>query len=146
MLFNSIEYLFFLPIVFLIYWVIGYAKINDSLKLRMQNAFVVIASYVFYGWWNWRFLLLITFTSVWSWISGLHLARIDNIRERKIVVTAALIVNLGILGVFKYYNFFCRERDRAFGNAWLQGAYVNIEYHPSCRHIILHISSVKLCH
>ena len=75
MLFNSIEYLFFLPIVFLIYWAIGYARINASLKLRLQNAFVVIASYVFYGWWNWRFLLLIAFTSFCSWGSGLLIAK-----------------------------------------------------------------------
>ena len=58
MLFNSIEFAFFLPLVFLIYWAIGYAHINDRLKLRLQNAFVVIASYVFYGWWDWRFRLV----------------------------------------------------------------------------------------
>ena len=52
MLFNSLEFALFLPIVFLIYWAIGYAHINDRLKLRLQNAFVVIASYVFYGWWE----------------------------------------------------------------------------------------------
>lgn len=75
MLFNSIEYLFFLPLVFLIYWVIGYAKVKDSLKLRLQNAFVVIASYVFYGWWDWRFLILIAFTSFCSWGSGLLIAK-----------------------------------------------------------------------
>ena len=63
MLFNSIEFAFFLPLVFLIYWAIGYSKLGDTLKLRLQNAFVVIASYVFYGWWDWRFLLLISFTS-----------------------------------------------------------------------------------
>lgn len=74
MLFNSIEYLFFMPIVFLIYWAIGYARMNDSLKLRLQNAFVVIASYVFYGWWDWRFLLLIAFTSFCSYGSGLMIA------------------------------------------------------------------------
>lgn len=75
MLFNSIEYLFFLPIVFLIYWAIGYARIKNSLKLLLQNAFVVIASYVFYGWWDWRFLLLIAFTSFCSWGSGLLIAK-----------------------------------------------------------------------
>ena len=71
MLFNSIEYLLFLPIVFLIYWAIGYAKIGDTLKLRLQNTFVVVASYVFYGWWDWRFLILIAFTSLCSWLSGI---------------------------------------------------------------------------
>lgn len=75
MLFNSIEFAIFLPIVFLIYWAIGYARINDSLKLRMQNAFVVVASYVFYGWWDWRFLLLIALTSFCSWGSGLLIAK-----------------------------------------------------------------------
>lgn len=75
MLFNSIEFAIFLPIVFLIYWAIGYTRINDSLKLRLQNAFVVIASYVFYGWWDWRFLLLIALTSFCSWGSGLLIVK-----------------------------------------------------------------------
>lgn len=63
MLFNSLEFLLFLPIVFGIYWLL-----RDS--LRAQNLFVVVASYVFYGWWDWRFLLLITFTSFCSYLSG----------------------------------------------------------------------------
>ena len=71
MLFNSLEFALFLPIVFIIYWAIGYAHINDRLKLRLQNAFVLVASYVFYGWWDWRFLLLIAFTSFCSLGSGL---------------------------------------------------------------------------
>lgn len=75
MLFNSIEFMLFLPIVFIMYWTIGYVQLNDSLKLRLQNAFVVIASYVFYGWWEWRFLLLIAFTSFCSWGSGLLIAK-----------------------------------------------------------------------
>jgi len=75
MLFNSIQYFIFLPVVFLIYWAIGYARINDSLKLRLQNAFVVAASYVFYSWWDWRFLILIAFTSSCSWASGLLIAK-----------------------------------------------------------------------
>ena len=83
MLFNSIEFAFFLPIVFLIYWVIGYAHINDNLKLRLQNAFVVLASYVFYGWWDWRFLLLIAFTSFCSWGSGLLIARSSTPKAAK---------------------------------------------------------------
>ena len=72
----------------------------------MQNLFVVVASYVFYGWWDWRFLLLITFTAVWAWSSGLALERMSGARERKVVVAGALIVNIGILATFKYYNFF----------------------------------------
>jgi len=127
MLFNSIEYLFFLPIVFLIYWAIGYARINDSLKLRLQNAFVVIASYVFYGWWDWRFLLLIAFTSFCSWGSGLLIGkRARNGAEclrggqnvafaSKFWLIANIVLNLGILATFKYYDFFVSEFGNIFG-------------------------------
>lgn len=121
MLFNSIEFALFLPIVFLIYWAIGYAHINDQLKLRLQNAFVVIASYVFYGWWDWRFLLLIAFTSFCSWGSGLliNLSRPPHKGMRlftpKFWMIANIILNLGILAIFKYYDFFVREFGQLFG-------------------------------
>lgn len=127
MLFNSIEYLFFLPIVFLIYWAIGYARMNDSLKLRLQNAFVVIASYVFYGWWVWRFLILIALTSFCSWGSGLMIAKnTQNITEchgggqnvsfaKKFWLIANIVLNLGILATFKYYDFFVSEFGHLFG-------------------------------
>lgn len=103
MLFNSLVFGVFLPLVFAGYWLIS------SRRLTLQNLFIVVASYVFYGWWDWRFLLLITLTAVWSWVSGLHLARLKCELGRKWVVAAALIVNLGILGVFKYYNFFAEN-------------------------------------
>jgi len=112
MLFNSIEFLLFLPVVFLIYWAIGYARINDSLKLRLQNAFVVVASYVFYGWWDWRFLILIAFTSFCSWGSGLLIEKSPN---RKFWMVTNIIINLGILATFKYYDFFVSEFGALFG-------------------------------
>ena len=121
MLFNSIEFALFLPIAFLIYWAIGYAHINDQLKLRLQNAFVVIASYIFYGWWDWRFLLLIAFTSFCSWGSGLliNLSRPPHKGMRlftpKFWMIANIILNLGILAIFKYYDFFVREFGQLFG-------------------------------
>ena len=127
MLFNSIQYLFFLPIVFLIYWAIGYTRINDSLKLRLQNAFVVIASYVFYGWWDWRFLILIAITSFCSWGSGILIAKKgENTAEdhrggqnvifaSKIWLVANIVLNLGILATFKYYDFFVSEFGHIFG-------------------------------
>lgn len=121
MLFNSIEFALFLPIVFLIYWAIGYAHINDQLKLRLQNAFVVIASYVFYGWWDWRFLLLIAFTSFCSWGSGLLInpSRPPHKGRRfispKFWMIANIVLNLGILAIFKYYDFFVREFGQLFG-------------------------------
>ena len=65
MVFNSIEYAIFLPLVFALYWFV----FNKSVKV--QNLFIVIVSYIFYGWWDWRFLFLIAFTSFCSWMSGL---------------------------------------------------------------------------
>ena len=115
MLFNSLEFAFFLPLVFLIYWAIGYAKIGDTLKLRLQNAFVVIASYVFYGWWDWRFLLLIAFTSFCSWGSGLLIAKATTQSKSKAWMIANVVINLAILGVFKYYDFFVSEFGQLFG-------------------------------
>ena len=118
MLFNSIEFAFFLPIVFLIYWAIGYAHINDRIKLRLQNAFIVVASYVFYGWWDWRFLLLIAFTSFCSWGSGLLIkSAISNqkLPISKLWLWLNIVLNLGILAVFKYYDFFVSEFGQLFG-------------------------------
>ncbi|MBR1426569.1 MAG: MBOAT family protein [Paludibacteraceae bacterium] len=115
MLFNSIEFAFFLPLVFLIYWAIGYAHISDTLKLRLQNAFVVIASYVFYGWWNWRFLLLIAFTSFCSWGSGLLIGKASSPHKAKAWMVTNIVLNLGILALFKYYDFFVSEFGQLFG-------------------------------
>ena len=92
-------------------------RINDSLKLRMQNAFVVIASYVFYGWWDWRFLLLIAFTSLCSYASGLLIVESGESRvERgKFWLWLNVAINLGILAIFKYYDFFVSEFGALFG-------------------------------
>ena len=108
MLFNSIEFLFFLPIVFLLYWFVFDRFISRSKwKLRLQNAFILFASYVFYGWWDWRFLLLIAITSLCSYCSGLLMERFEgNPRRQRGVSAANIVINLGILGVFKYFNFF----------------------------------------
>ena len=112
MLFNSIEYFFFLPIVFAIYWLL-----RNHLKL--QNLFVVLASYVFYGWWDWRFLLLIAFTSLCSYASGLliHKSQITNDQSpiANLWLVANIVINLGILAVFKYYDFFVSEFGALFG-------------------------------
>ena len=115
MLFNSIEFAFFLPVVFLIYWAIGYAKIGDTLKLRLQNTFVVIASYVFYGWWDWRFLLLIAFTSFCSWGSGWLIGKAATQSRAKAWSAANIVINLAILAIFKYYDFFVSEFGQLFG-------------------------------
>ena len=115
MLFNSFEFLVFLPIVFLLYWFV----FNRSLK--WQNAFVVVASYVFYGWWDWRFLLLIAFTSLCSWASGLLIEKYADVpksrnifRDSRFYLWANILLNLGILGFFKYFNFFVQSFVDAF--------------------------------
>ena len=109
MLFNSIEYIAFLPIVFAIYW-----QLRNHLKL--QNAFVVLASYVFYGWWDYKFLLLIAFTSLCSYVSGILIAKSEEVRAKsKFWMGTNIVINLGILVVFKYYDFFVSEFGELFG-------------------------------
>lgn len=119
MLFNSIEFLIFLPVVFLLYWFVFDRFISKSKwQLRLQNAFVVVASYVFYGWWDWRFLLLITFTSLCSWLSGILMQKADGqnheTRKRKLITATNIVINLAILATFKYYDFFVTEFAKLF--------------------------------
>ena len=100
MLFNSIDFAIFLPIVFILYW---YAT---NKNLRLQNFLIVAASYVFYGWWDWRFLSLILFSTLVDYIVGLRLGVEEKQIRRKFLLWTSILVNLGFLGFFKYYNFF----------------------------------------
>ena len=105
MRFNSFEFLIFLPVVFLLYWHIFRGR-------RWQNLLIVVVSYVFYGWWDWRFLFLIAATSLSSFGSGLLLERYENHpRWRKLISGSNIIFNLAILGTFKYYNFFVENLE-----------------------------------
>jgi alginate O-acetyltransferase complex protein AlgI len=108
MLFNSIDFAIFLPIVFLLYWFVA----NKNLKL--QNFLIVVASYLFYGWWDWRFLSLILFSTLIDYSVGIRLSKEDNISKRKILLWISILVNLGFLGFFKYYNFFLDNFITAF--------------------------------
>ena len=115
MLFNSIQFAIFLPIVFLFYWFVFDQFIRKSKhQLRLQNAFVVVASYVFYGWWDWRFLLLIIFTSLCSWGSGWLIGKAASKKKAKTWMWLNIILNLGILALFKYYDFFVTEFAKLF--------------------------------
>lgn len=105
MLFTSIEFFVFLPVVFALYWLLRH-------RVRWQNLLVVAASYLFYGWWDWRFLLLIAFTSVCSYFSGIL---IGNSRWRKTALWGNIAINLAILGLFKYYDFFAAELATLLG-------------------------------
>lgn len=109
MLFNSAEFALFLPLVLLLYWSVF------RRSLRLQNLFVLLASYLFYGWWDWRFLLLIAFTSGCSFLSGMLIERYRDRRHLSRTVSALnIVLNLGILATFKYYNFFVQEFLSAF--------------------------------
>lgn len=99
MLFNSIEFLLFLPIVFILYWFV-------FKQLKIQNILILIASYIFYGWWDWRFLSLIIASTLVDYSIGMMLSKTAINRKRKSLLVLSLIFNLGLLGVFKYYNFF----------------------------------------
>ena len=115
MLFNSIQFGLFLPMVFFLYWFVFDRFIRRSRhQLWLQNAFVLVASYVFYGWWDWRFLLLIAFTSFCSWGSGLLIGKADSKKKAKGWMWLNIVLNLGILALFKYYDFFVTEFAQLF--------------------------------
>ena len=116
MLFNSIIFAIFLPIVFLLYWFIfDYVMRGCERQLLWQNLMIVIASYIFYGWWDWRFLVLIAITTILSFLSGIGIEKVPTKRGKKVVMIANVVINLGILGVYKYYNFFAREFAELIG-------------------------------
>ena len=116
MLFNSFEFLIFLPIVFLLYWfVFDYAMRGCKRQLLWQNLLIVVASYIFYGWWDWRFLILIAITTFLSFFSGLGIEYARSQRGKKAVMIANVVVKLGILGVYKYYDFFAIQFAELFG-------------------------------
>ena len=121
MLFNSFEFLLFLPIVFLLYWFVFKER-------KWQNFLVVVASYVFYGWWDWRFLLLIAFTSICSYASGLLIEHYEGNRQMQKMVSASnIVLNLAILGIFKYYNFFIENIDALFCSLGYKLDWVTLE-------------------
>ena len=121
MLFNSFEFMLFLPIVFLLYWFVFKPR-------RLQNLFLVVASYVFYGWWDWRFLCLIALTSFFSYVSGLMLECHEGQRHIQRLVSASnIVLNLAILGVFKYYNFFMDNLAALLRSAGYQLDWVTLD-------------------
>jgi len=108
MLFNSFEFALFLSIVFLLYWFVF------NKQVKWQNLFLLIVSYIFYGWWDWRFLLLIAFSTTLDYWVGVQLGKIMNSRRRKLIFSLSCLVNFGFLGFFKYFNFFTENFIAAF--------------------------------
>jgi alginate O-acetyltransferase complex protein AlgI len=104
MLFNSGVFLKFFAGFLLLYWLV-------RSNLRARNILIVLASYLFYGWWDYRFLGLILFSSVLDYVVGLGIARQTNARRRKLWLTLSIVANLGILGFFKYFDFFVTSME-----------------------------------
>lgn len=100
MLFNSTEYALFLPIVFVIYWIL----LRN--KLFYQNILLLFASYFFYASWNYKFLLLLTFSTLLDYFTGIKINNALSLLNKKIWLFTSIVINLGFLAIFKYYNFF----------------------------------------
>lgn len=124
MLFNSIDFAVFLPIVFILYWFV------TNKNLSRQNLLIVLASYVFYGWWDWRFLSLIIFSTLVDYTIGRRLKKEGNQLKRKALLWTSIGFNLGFLGFFKYYNFFLDNFITAF-------SFFGKDINPSSLNIIL---------
>ncbi|MFN3299861.1 MAG: MBOAT family O-acyltransferase, partial [Sediminibacterium sp.] len=108
MLFNSIDFAIFLPAVFILYWfVLGK-------NLQLQNLLIVVSSYLFYGWWDWRYLILIFISTLIDFLIGIGLSNQTNLRKRKMLLWISIISNIGLLCFFKYYNFFLENFVSAF--------------------------------
>ena len=128
MLFNSLEFLLFLPIIFAAYWILNKWIDRGPGVLRAQNLLLLIASYVFYGWWDWRFLSLIAFSTVVDYAVGLQIAKANDrdladdapaearSRSARHWLWVSLAVNLGLLGYFKYAGFFIENWIEAWAS------------------------------
>ena len=100
MLFNSIEFLLFLPTIFFLYWFV----FNKNLKY--QNTLILVSSYLFYGWWDYRFLSLIFLSTIVDYVIGLSISNQSSKNKQKLLLWGSVLFNLSVLGFFKYYNFF----------------------------------------
>lgn len=107
MLFNSIDFAIFLPLVFAAYWLL-------KSSIKAQNILLLLASYIFYGWWDPRFLILIAFSSLIDYFISLKIEKTEAPKLRKLLLVGSLISNLGILAFFKYFNFFLENFQAAF--------------------------------
>lgn len=119
MLFNSVGFLLFLPVVFIFYWFVF------NKKYQYQNILLLLASFFFYGCWDWRFLLLLLFSIGLDFVSGLKIEKSKTKRESKFWLILSITINLGFLGFFKYYNFFVENfadllhRAGFYPNMWM---------------------------
>lgn len=123
MLFNSLSFALFLPLVFGLYW-----SFKHSLKL--QNLLILIASYFFYGCWDWRFMFLLAFSTFLDFYSSIEIEKASSQKRKKLWLTLSVGLNLGFLGFFKYYNFFIDSFSNLLNS-------IGFEVHPWTLQIIL---------
>lgn len=109
MQFASFEFLIFLPLFFAIYWIL-------KRKVMWQNLFVIGGSYLFYAWTDWYYLFIIAGYTLWSYISGILLGRTRGAVGRKVILWGTVVLNLGVLGVYKYFDFFVESFNRVFSS------------------------------
>jgi alginate O-acetyltransferase complex protein AlgI len=114
MLFNSLGYAIFLPIVFFVYWFV------TNNKLVLQNVFLLSASYFFYACWDWRFLFLLMFSTLLDFVTGIKIAESEKRSKRLFWFWLSISINLGFLGLFKYYNFFATSFAAAISHLGFQ--------------------------
>ena len=108
MLFNSFDFGLFLVIAYCIYWGIGVKR------LKAQNLFILVASYFFYAFWDWRFLMLIIASSLVDYLAGLYIEKTQSKSKRKVLLWSSILWNLGVLFLFKYFNFFIESFEALF--------------------------------
>lgn len=108
MLFNSLDFALFLPTIFILYWFV------TKKNLKLQNLLLLVASFVFYGWWDWKFLTLIAFSTLVDFVICIKLSDEEKQHKRKMLLWLSILVNLGFLGFFKYFNFFLDNFVSAF--------------------------------
>ncbi len=123
MLFNSIAFALFLPVTLAVYWCLWRS-------IRWQNRWLLAASYLFYGWWDWRYLFLIAGCSAVNFISGWGIASTEKKWLRRLLLTLCCVLCLAVLMTFKYYNFFVESFAALF-------LLVGIEWHPLVLNILL---------
>ena len=114
MFFNSINFAVFLPIVFILYWFV------TNKNLKFQNILLLVSSYFFYACWDWRFLFLLIFSTVLDYYTGIKMSDSKNQNSKNFWFWLSISVNLGFLGVFKYYNFFAASFADAIANFGMQ--------------------------
>ena len=107
MLFDSPAFIVFLILVVVVYWRLGW---------RAQNIFLLAASYFFYGWWDWRFLLLMAASTSIDYVVAKKLATLQNPAQRRALLIFSLVINFGFLGFFKYFNFFIQSAATALSS------------------------------